>query len=118
MTELEILQSVLDEWKAGVDAHEPKQVAALFADDAIFQGLHLYGVGPDDVAAYYDSQPRGLRASYGVLETRRLADDLVLGYLAVDFTFTDRPPLSVYLSLIVRHVGDSWQIAHYQVSKL
>ncbi|MFI7068023.1 hypothetical protein ACIBL3_44020 [Kribbella sp. NPDC050124] len=118
MTDLEILHTVLDQWKAGVDAHEPKEVSALFADDAIFQGLHLYGVGPDDVATYYDSQPLGLQASYGVLETRRLADDVILGYVAVDFTFTDRPAISVYLSLIVRQVGDSGQILHYQVSRL
>jgi uncharacterized protein (TIGR02246 family) len=118
MTEIGILRDVLDQWKAGVDDHEPKRVASLFTDDAIFQGLHLYGVGPDDVAEYYDSQPRGLRASYKILETRRLADDLVLGYLSVDFSFTDRPTLPVYLSVIVRRAGDAWLITHYQVSRL
>ncbi|MFG1814193.1 YybH family protein [Kribbella sp. NPDC049174] len=118
MTELDVLREVLNQWKAGVDEHEPKQVASLFTDDAIFQGLHLYGVGPDNVAEYYDSQPRGLRASYEILETRRLTDDLVLGYLAVDFSFSDRPTLPVYLSVIVRQVGDSWRILHYQVSRL
>ena len=118
MTELDILREVLDQWKAGVGEHEPKRVASLFTDDAIFQGLHLYGVGPDAVAEYYDSQPLGLRASYAVLETKQLADDLVLGYVSVDFSFTDRPALPVYLSVIVRRVGDSWRILHYQVSRL
>jgi hypothetical protein len=118
MTELDILREVLDQWKAGVDEHEPKRVASLFTDDAIFQGLHLYGVGPDAVAEYYDAQPLGLRASYAVLETKRLADDLVLGYVSVDFSFTDRPTLPVYLSVIVRRVGDSGRILHYQVSRL
>jgi ketosteroid isomerase-like protein len=118
MTELDILHTVLDEWKAGVDAHEPKRVASTFTDDAIFQGLHPYGVGPDDVAEYYDSQPLGMSASYRILEHRRLADDLILGYAAVDFSFTDRPTLPLYLSVILRQVGDSWLIAHYQVSRL
>jgi uncharacterized protein (TIGR02246 family) len=113
---IEILTAVLDQWKSAVDAHDPKRVAALFTDDAIFQGLHPYGVGPDDVAAYYDSQPMGLTADYTILETRRLADDLVLGYLSVDFGFTDRPTLTVYISVILRRAGDTWLISHYQVS--
>ncbi|MEV4537179.1 hypothetical protein AB0J82_25710 [Asanoa sp. NPDC049518] len=118
MTETEILRSVLDRWKSGVDAHEPQRVAAVFTDDAIFQGLHPYSVGPDGVAAYYASQPIGLTAAYEIRETRRLADDAVLGYLSVDFSFTDRPTLSVSLCVIARRVGDDWLIGHYQVSKL
>jgi hypothetical protein len=83
-------------------------------EDAIFQGLRPYGVGRAAVAEYYDSQPIGLRAEYEVLETRRLAEDLVLGYLNVDFSFVDRPTLNVHLSVLVK--GDL--IAHYQVSRL
>lgn len=39
-----VLRDVLDRWKDGVDAHEPQDVAATFTSDAIFQGLHPYGV--------------------------------------------------------------------------
>ena len=114
----EILRSVLDQWQAAVDAHEPERVAACFTNNAIFQGLHPYSVGPAGVAEYYESQPLGMTAAYTVSETRRLADDLVLGYLSVEFAFTDRPPLTVNLSIIARHLDDSWKIAHYQVSRL
>jgi uncharacterized protein (TIGR02246 family) len=117
-TETGILHDVLDQWKSAVDAHDPKRVATYFTDDAIFQGLHPYTVGPDGVAAYYDSQPTGMTAGYTILETRRLAANLVLGYLTVDFAFTDRPTLTVYLSVIVRQDGDAWRIGHYQVSRL
>ncbi|MFD1932311.1 MULTISPECIES: YybH family protein [Nonomuraea] len=117
-TEAEILRTVLDQWKSGVDAHDPKRVASLFTEDAIFQGLRPYSVGPEGVAAYYDSQPIGLSASYDIRETRHLADDLVLGYLSVDFSFTDRPAVTVNLSVIVRRIGDDWLISHYQVSRL
>ncbi|SEN79274.1 YybH family protein [Actinacidiphila rubida] len=113
-----ILRTVLDAWKSGVDAHEPERVAAGFTEDAIFQGLHPYSVGREGVAAYYDSQPLGMTARYEILETRRLADDLVLGYQRVEFAFTDRPPLTVNLSLLVRRVAGSWSIALYQVSLL
>jgi uncharacterized protein (TIGR02246 family) len=113
-----VLRAVLDEWQAGVDAHEPERVAAGFTEDAIFQGLHPYSVGRDGVAAYYASQPLGMTARYEILETRRLAEDVVLGYQNVVFGFTDRPPLTVKLSLLVRRVGDAWSVAHYQVSLL
>ncbi|GAA3586179.1 SgcJ/EcaC family oxidoreductase [Nonomuraea rosea] len=113
-----ILRHVLDRWKAGVDAHEPQQIAALFTEDAIFQGLHPYSVGRPGVAAYYDSQPPGLTAAYRILETRAPAEDLVLGYLAVGFSFTDRPTLHVSLSVLVKRTEEGWHISHYQVSRL
>ncbi|MEW2491267.1 SgcJ/EcaC family oxidoreductase [Streptomyces sp. NPDC048411] len=113
-----ILRDVLDQWKAAVDKHEPEQVASHFTEDALFQGLHPYSVGRSGIAAYYASQPLGLTADYRILETRRLADDLVLGYLSVDFSFTDRPTLGVYLSILLKRVQDGWAIAHYQVSHL
>jgi uncharacterized protein (TIGR02246 family) len=117
-TEAEILRTVLDRWKSAVDAHDPNRVASYFTDDAIFQGLHPYSIGPDGVAEYYDAQPIGMTAAYDLREFRRLADDLVLGYLSVDFAFIDRPVVAVYLSVIVRRIGDDWLISHYQVSRL
>ncbi|MEV6504749.1 hypothetical protein [Streptomyces sp. NPDC051642] len=113
-----VLRGVLDPWKTAVDAHEPEEVARLFTEDAIFQGLHPYSVGRRGVAEYYDSQPLGMTAEFEILETRRLADDLVLGYLDTEFAFTDRPPLGVKLAVLVKRVADGWYIAHYQVSRL
>jgi len=113
-----VLRAVLDPWQAAVDAHEPEAVATVFTEDAIFQGLHPYSVGRRGVAEYYASQPLGMTAMYTIRETRRLAPDLVLGYLTVDFSFVDRPTLTVYLSVIARHVDGTWLIDHYQVSRL
>jgi uncharacterized protein (TIGR02246 family) len=116
--EADLLDVVLTRWKAAVDAHQPEQVAALFTPDAIFQGLHPYTVGPAGVAEYYAAQPTGMTAAYTLRETRTLSEDLVLGYLSVDFGFSDRATLTVYLSVIIRHEADGWRIAHYQVSRL
>ena len=113
-----VLHDVLERWRTAVDAHRPQDVAAVFTEDAIFQGLHPYGVGRDAVAAYYASQPLGMRAAYRILETRRFADDLVLGYLDVEFTFTDRDPVAVKLAVLARRQDDGWDLAHYQVSRL
>ncbi|MFF7445724.1 MULTISPECIES: SgcJ/EcaC family oxidoreductase [unclassified Streptomyces] len=113
-----ILRGVLDQWKEAVDEHQPERVASLFTSDALFQGLHPYTVGRRGVAEYYDSQPLGLKADYRILETRRLADDLVLGYQDVEFSFTDRPALNVKLAVLVSRVKGEWLISHYQVSRL
>ncbi|MBA5220424.1 SgcJ/EcaC family oxidoreductase [Streptomyces griseoaurantiacus] len=113
-----VLLDVMDRWKAAVDAHEPEEVAALFREDAVFQGLHPYSVGRQGVAAYYASQPAGLGAVYEVLETRALTDDVLLGYLGVDFTFTDRPDLHVTLSVVLTREAGQWSLAHYQVTRL
>lgn len=114
----EILRGVLDQWKAGVDAHQPRQVASCFTEEAIFQGLRPYSVGRQGVADYYASQPIGLAAAYRILETRRPAKDLVLGYLSVAFSFADRPTVNVYLSVLLTGAQDGWYISHYQVSRL
>ena len=76
-----LLREVLDEWKAGVDDHDPGRVAAVFTEDAIFQGLHPYSVGRRGVFDYYESQPVGLTVTYRINETRRPAEGVVLGYL-------------------------------------
>jgi muconolactone delta-isomerase len=115
---VDALDAVLTRWKAAVDAHQPEQVAALFTSDAIFQGLHPYTVGPASVAEYYAAQPTGMTAAYTLREIRTLSDDQVLGYLTVDFGFSDRATLTVYLSVIIRREADGWRIAHYQVSRL
>lgn len=113
-----ILRDVMDRWKSGVDAHQPQDVAARFTEDAVFQGLRPYSVGREGIAAYYESQPLGLAADYRVLETRQLSEDVLFGYLDVDFSFTDRPTLEVTLGVVLRRIGGEWYIAHYQVSKL
>jgi len=113
-----ILRGVLDQWKAGVDDHDPDRVASHFTEDVIFQGSHPYSVGRQGVADYYDSQPPGLAAEYRILESRRLSDDMVLGYLNVDFSFTDRPTLNAYLGVLLKRSEEDWQISHYQVSRL
>ncbi len=117
-TEAEILTAVLASWKAAVDAHQPERIAALFTSDAIFQGLHPYTVGPAGVAAYYAAQPAGLTAHYTLRESRSLGAGLLLGYLTVDFSFTDRAARTVHLSVIIRQDTDGWRIAHYQVTRL
>jgi uncharacterized protein (TIGR02246 family) len=112
----DVLRDVLDQWKAGIDAHEPQKVAAVFTEDAIFQGLHPYSVGRDGVVKYYDSQPAGMTVSYRILETRTPTPELVLGYVRADFAFPGRATISLNLGVLVTRTDAGWRIVHYQAS--
>lgn len=113
----EIVGSVMDEWTAGIDAHDPGRVAAVFAEDAVFQGLRPYGVGRDAVTDYYDSQPPGMTVAYRILESRKPADDVVLGYLSATFSFVDRPALELNIGVTLARNGERWQVVQYQASR-
>ncbi len=114
----EILRGVLDQWQAGIDAHQPEHVAEVFTEDAVFQGLRPYGVGRHVVSEYYASQPPGMTVTYRILETRRPAENAVLGYVAADFAYPDRPTVSLYIGVLAAHGDDGWRIGHYQASRL
>jgi uncharacterized protein (TIGR02246 family) len=114
----QVLRGVMERWKAGIDDQDPEQVATVFTEDAIFQGLHPYTVGRKGVADYYAGQAPGMTVAYRILETRRPAADLALGYLDADFTFPDRPTVSIYLGVLVTRDDDGWAIAFYEASKL
>lgn len=118
MTSDELVASVLDRWRTGIDAHRPDDVAALFTDDAVFQGLRPYSVGRGGVATYYASQPLGMTVSYRILESRKPAVDVALGYLEATFAFTDRPPLLLHIGVTLTRDAGEWRIAQYQASKL
>lgn len=112
----QILRTVLDQWKEGIDAHHSRLVADVFTDDAIFQGLRPYSVGPQGVLEYYDAQPQGMTVEYRILESRRLGVDVVLGYLAADFAFRDRDSIHLNIGVVVARTSRDWQIASYQAS--
>lgn len=116
MDAAEIIVRVMDEWRAGIDGHDAGRVAAVFTEDAVFQGLRPYGVGRPAVAEYYDSQPVGMTVAYRVLESRCPANDVVFGYLAATFSFTDRPAVELAIGVVLTRVGDRWQVAQYQAS--
>lgn len=109
-----VLRGVLDEWKAGIDAHDPQRVANAFTDDAVFQGLRPYSVGRPGVVEYYDGQPVGMTVDYRLLEVRDVGADAVLGYLAADFAFRHRDPISVTIGVLAVRTPAGWQLAYYQ----
>ena len=118
MNTQQIITDAMNEWRAGIDAHNPARVAAVFTEDAVFQGLRPYGVGRQVVFDYYDSQPTEMTVTYRVLESRRPTDDVVFGYLAATFGFVDRPDLDLAIGVVLTRTSSGWQVAQYQASPL
>jgi len=114
----DILRTVLNQWKLGIDAHDPARVAAAFTDDAIFQGLRPYSVGPQGVYQYYDAQPQGMTVDYRILESRRPSSDVALGYLAAEFAYRDRDSVHLRIGIVVARTSKDWQIVSYQASRV
>jgi uncharacterized protein (TIGR02246 family) len=118
MAASQIVVAVMDEWQAGIDAHDPDRVAAVFTEDAVFQGLRPYGVGRNAVADYYAAQPAGMTVTYRILESRRPADDVVLGYLAATFTYPDRAAVELAIGVALARGRDGWLVTQYQASRV
>lgn len=112
----DVLREVLDRWKAGIDTQQPARVAEVFTEDAIFQGLRPYSVGRQGVQDYYASQSAGMTVAYRILESRRPADDLVLGYVQAEFSFPDRPTVKAHLGVLLKRAAEGWSIVYYQAS--
>lgn len=112
----QVVREVMDRWKAGIDAHDPDRVAEQFTEDAIFQGLRPYSVGPKGVVAYYDSQPVGMTVTYRILETRHVAADAVLSYLHADFSMPDQSTITVRIGVLITLGDAGWRIGYYQAS--
>lgn len=114
-----IVEGVLDRWKHAIDRHDPEGAAALFTENAIFQGLRPdHSAGREGVVDYYASQPLGLVANYTLLDARESADGVITGYELVRFDFTDRPSIEGHLTTVFVRVSGSWLIDHYHVSRI
>lgn len=114
-----IVEGVLDGWKQSIDRHDPEGVAALFTENAIFQGLRPdHSTGRQGVVDYYASQPLGLVANYTLLDARQVGDDVITGYELVKFDFEDGPSLEGHLTTVFVRVSGSWLIDHYHVSRI
>ncbi len=111
-----VFASVLDIWKHGIDVHDPAEIGTAFAQDALFQGGNP---GPSrgraSVEAYYE--PLHATVSYEILDARRSAETVIVGYAAVHFVAADgAPDVHRHLTMVLERTGDEWLVGHYHVS--
>jgi uncharacterized protein (TIGR02246 family) len=118
MQDADALYDVLGRWKAAINAQQPERMSAVFAEDAVFQGLRPYTVGHQGIYDYYSSLPWGMTVAYQVLETRKIADDVVFGYLGAHLVVQDLPTVRLHVGVVVKQGSDGWRIVGYQASQL
>ncbi|SDH36624.1 YybH family protein [Nonomuraea jiangxiensis] len=113
----EIFTSVLDIWKHGIDVHDTTEIGSTFAEDAIFQGGHPDpSRGRDAVVAYYDPEPL-TGVEYEIIDARRSADNVIVGYATAHFEFPgDTPTVHRHVTMVLERTGEQWLIGHYHVS--
>ena len=112
------LRDVLDRWAAGIAERRPADVAALFTEDALFQGFDpAPGFGRDFIAGYYAKQPIGLSAEYELIAVREVAPRVWSAYARVQFNRPDGN-VQVYLSVIAERGDTGLALSHYHVSKV
>lgn len=114
-----VLAESLAAWKLAFDRHSPQDIVGLFSSDALFQGLSpTLLTGRKEVFGYYHALPPGITASFQIIQARQLAQQLVCGFAAVQFTYPDGRTVPVQLSLVLRRDGQTWFIVQYHVSTM
>jgi uncharacterized protein (TIGR02246 family) len=118
--QVDAVHEVVRRWTAAFNSHDLKEMAALFAQDALFQGFGPEPlVGRDAAADYYEAVPGYRRAEdVRVLHAWAVGDSVAGGF--VDVTFRDPADWEarVYLSLVLQRAGGDWEIRQYHVSRV
>jgi hypothetical protein len=59
-----------------------------------------------------------MTVAYQVLETHKIADEVVFGYLRAHFVVPGLPTVRLHLGVVVKQGNDGWRIVGYQASQL
>lgn len=119
-----VLAEILGGWREAFDGRRVDDIVALFAEDALFQGLSpRLLAGRAEIRTYYENVPPGTTATVEVLDSRPLAAEALAGFANVTFR-TPTPedpagtPLAVRLSVVAQHLDGTWRIRQYHVSRV
>ncbi|WP_052424076.1 YybH family protein [Nonomuraea candida] len=113
----DVLAALLHDWQQAFNAHRPAEIAALFSQDALFQGISpRLGHGPQDVLDYYAAVAPGTTAQVTVVSAGRLSQDTVHGFAQVTFTAPTGDLHPVRLSVVAKQADGGWLIHQYHAS--
>jgi uncharacterized protein (TIGR02246 family) len=117
MSSEQVFAGVLDTWKHGIDVHDTAEIGSAFAEDALFQGGHPEpSRGRASVIAYYDPEPI-TGVDYEIIDARRPAENVIIGYAAAHFSFPGNAPVvHRHVTVELERTGGQWLIGHYHVS--
>jgi uncharacterized protein (TIGR02246 family) len=118
--QVDAMTEAVDRWTAAFNNHDTREMAALFASKALFQGFGPEPlVGRDAAADYYRALPDYRRAAdVRLLHTWAIGDDVAGGFVDITFRDPDGWNAQVYLSLVLQRCGQEWKIQQYHVSQV
>ncbi|MDG4864217.1 nuclear transport factor 2 family protein [Streptomyces sp. T-3] len=117
-TATKALSDLLQEWQTRFNRPAPEETAALFTEDALFQGLFPEPVvGPESILGYYRKVPEGTRAVARVLHAYQGGEDWIGGLAQVVFQQHDGD-IPVRLSVVAVRGDTGWRIRQYHVSRV
>ncbi|WTX00171.1 nuclear transport factor 2 family protein [Streptomycetaceae bacterium NBC_01309] len=112
-----VLTALLDDWQQAFNSHRPADVAALFSEDALFQGISpQLGREPQEIIEYYSNVPPDATARAEVIAAVPLGDGIVHGFADVAFTAPGRDVHRVRLSIVAEQVAQKWLIRQYHAA--
>jgi uncharacterized protein (TIGR02246 family) len=113
------MATMLTDWKRAFDTHNLDEMAALFTEDARFQGFAPRVLsGRAEVRAYYEAVPAGRVAEFEVLSEYEMAAGVFGGFVAVTFSDPTGWNVAVHMSLVVQTIRGVPRIRQYHVSIL
>ncbi|RBQ21061.1 hypothetical protein DP939_08395 [Spongiactinospora rosea] len=111
------IAGLMERWRSAFNARRTSDLAALFTEDALFQGISprlLFGRA--EISEYYNNVAEGTKAHLEVLRTKPLHDGIAAGFANVTFTAPTGNTVSVRLSIVAQRVGDIWLIRQYHAA--
>lgn len=113
-------RALLAQWQLAFGQRDVETIAALFAEDALFQGLSpALLAGRDAIRGYYENVPPNVQAQVGEVSAMALTADTACGFAAVTFDVAGQAAKPVRLSMTVQRCNSGqWQIKTYHVSPL
>jgi len=113
----DILHAFLGLWQAAFDNHDAQAIAALFAEDVLFQGLAPTLLsGRDAVREYYQRVPTGTTVLIEDIDAISLTPDIISGHAKLTFVEADRRLRPMCLSITAQKIQGQWLIKSYHAS--
>ncbi|GGV29987.1 hypothetical protein GCM10010182_61300 [Actinomadura cremea] len=112
-----VIAELLGRWQRAFDDHRPVDLASLFTEEALFQGISpRLLAGPAEIFGYYDDVTEGTRAIVQVLRANPLCDGIVGGFVDVTFTARTGDTFPIRLSVVAQRFESTWRICQYHAA--
>jgi uncharacterized protein (TIGR02246 family) len=114
----DVIAKLLSIWQQAFNDHRPAEIAALFTDDAQFQGISpRLRIGPEEITEYYANVADGARATVKMLHGNALNEGIVAGFADVTFTALTGECFPIRLSVVAQHSAEgAWLIRQYHAA--